>query len=298
MNLPNLFIVGFGRSGTTSLHNYLAQHPSIFMSSAKEPNHFCTDVVFGASRRARFTDRAQYLALFDDAAGETIRGESSTMYILSDAARSAIASIAPDARIVISIRNPTDFLVSWHAHGVGIGYETAPDLGDALDLESERRGREPHHLGSSLATAYRETINAMPELVQGFLDTFGRDQVHIVTFDELTTHQAESFAGICRFLGVDDTFEPDFAARNYDPSNLHVLSMFRHVPEPIRTRLGPLAKPLVKRIAPMLKKTRTDRPQVATASGALIAELAAEFAPVVKDLERVTGKDLSAWIRT
>ncbi|ASJ11450.1 sulfotransferase [Thermococcus thioreducens] len=42
--LPNLFIVGEPRSGTTSLYHYLNQHPEIFMSPIKEPNHFCTDL--------------------------------------------------------------------------------------------------------------------------------------------------------------------------------------------------------------------------------------------------------------
>jgi len=35
MNYPNLLIVGAAKSGTTSLHEYLKQHPDIFMSTHK-----------------------------------------------------------------------------------------------------------------------------------------------------------------------------------------------------------------------------------------------------------------------
>ena len=37
---PNFFVIGAAKSGTTSLHNYLAQHPKVFMSPVKEPNYF------------------------------------------------------------------------------------------------------------------------------------------------------------------------------------------------------------------------------------------------------------------
>ena len=47
--LPNLFIVGAAKSGTTSLHNYLNQHPDVFMSSHKEP-HFLINNEIGKSR--------------------------------------------------------------------------------------------------------------------------------------------------------------------------------------------------------------------------------------------------------
>ena len=49
MSLPNLLIVGAAKSGTTSLHNYLNQHPDIFMSNLKEP-HFLINTDIGVSR--------------------------------------------------------------------------------------------------------------------------------------------------------------------------------------------------------------------------------------------------------
>jgi hypothetical protein len=42
--LPNVFPVGAGKSGTTSLYHYLRQHPQIFMSPIKEPCYFASEV--------------------------------------------------------------------------------------------------------------------------------------------------------------------------------------------------------------------------------------------------------------
>ena len=80
---PNLFIVGAARSGTTSLHNYLAQHPQIFMSAVKEP-HFFADIE-PAARMAHLIrpikEEGAYLHLFRDGANHPVVGESSPSYL-------------------------------------------------------------------------------------------------------------------------------------------------------------------------------------------------------------------------
>jgi hypothetical protein len=70
---PNFLIAGAGKAGTTSLHQYLAQHPDIFMSPFKEPNFFVDG--YG------YKNWYDYLTLFDDANGEKAVGESSTGYL-------------------------------------------------------------------------------------------------------------------------------------------------------------------------------------------------------------------------
>src|SRR5205085_1072 len=70
---PNFLIAGAGKAGTTSLHDYLGQHPDIFMSSFKEPNYFVPD--YG------YNDWEKYLSLFRGARSEEAIGESSTGYL-------------------------------------------------------------------------------------------------------------------------------------------------------------------------------------------------------------------------
>jgi len=65
---PNFLIAGAARAGTTSLHEYLGQHPDIFMSTFKEPNYFVPGYAYD--------DWQEYLALFAGAPGETAETEA------------------------------------------------------------------------------------------------------------------------------------------------------------------------------------------------------------------------------
>src|SRR5579864_1438595 len=113
IRLPNFFIVGAPKAGTTSLYHYLDQHPQIYMSPVKEPNYFASEVrLEGFSEEFReqaVTDIAQlrkyldgpisekrfgglvaawpdYLKLFKNVQGEQAIGEASVCYLWSESA--------------------------------------------------------------------------------------------------------------------------------------------------------------------------------------------------------------------
>ena len=78
---PNLFVIGAMKSGTTSLHNYLNDHPDIFMSQRKEPNYFVDlSRSFRSSRGTPVRNETDYLTLFESAEECSVIGESSTSY--------------------------------------------------------------------------------------------------------------------------------------------------------------------------------------------------------------------------
>ena len=80
-SLPNLLIVGAAKSGTTSLHNYLNQHPDVFMCSPKEP-HFLINKDIGEKRIPNgIIDIDDYKLLFKGNEYKKYRGESSVMYL-------------------------------------------------------------------------------------------------------------------------------------------------------------------------------------------------------------------------
>lgn len=74
---PNFFIVGGAKSGTTSLLQYLRQHPDIFMPAdiaLKEPSYSCD--TYGVE------DYEAYLSLFfKDAITQQMIGEASTRFV-------------------------------------------------------------------------------------------------------------------------------------------------------------------------------------------------------------------------
>ncbi|NLF38083.1 sulfotransferase, partial [bacterium] len=104
MRLPDFFIVGAPKSGTTALHAYLGRHPSIFVPARKEPHFFGSDIVSPAFVR----DRDAYLSLFAGATTEARVGEASIWYLYSKRAAREIKEFNPDARIIIMLRNPVD----------------------------------------------------------------------------------------------------------------------------------------------------------------------------------------------
>ena len=114
---PNFFIIGAGKSGTTSLYHYLKQHPQIFMSPVKEPKYFAF-----AGQRLNYTGpgdarivpettttREAYLDLFREAGDQSAVGEASTVYLgpINGTAQ-RIAQQVPEARIVAILRQPAD----------------------------------------------------------------------------------------------------------------------------------------------------------------------------------------------
>ena len=118
--IPNLFIIGAMKSGTTSLHEYLNEHPDIFMSNVKEPGYFAECMNYYPK------DLAWYESLFKEAKGEMIIGESSTNYtklpICTDVVNK-IWEFNPDARFIYVMRDPIKRVISHYWHGVKYGDE-------------------------------------------------------------------------------------------------------------------------------------------------------------------------------
>ena len=146
--LPNFFIVGAPKAGTTSLYAYLDQHPEVYMSPLKEPNYFAfelraenfskedqpriareaaalRDYLDGDMRDKRFgglvSDWLDYGKLFRNASTETAIGEASPMYLWSGSAAHNIARRLPHAKIIISLRNPVDRAYSQYLQMTSIG---------------------------------------------------------------------------------------------------------------------------------------------------------------------------------
>ena len=135
MRTPNLFIVGAPKCGTTSLDNYLRQHPDVFMSPKKEPHYFGSDLY--APRFIR--DWETYRVLFSGATDEAVVGEASVWYLYSQNAAREIHSVCPNAKIIIMLRNPVDQMHSLHSQRLYSGLETIRDFEDALAAEADRK---------------------------------------------------------------------------------------------------------------------------------------------------------------
>ena len=142
--IPDFFIVGHAKSGTTALYEMLRRHPQIYMPEREEePWFFATDM------RPRFRPKAaappetldEYLALFKDARADQLVGERSSSYLWSRTAARGIAEVRPDARIIAILREPASFLRSLHLQLLQNHAETEKDFRKAIALENDQIGR-------------------------------------------------------------------------------------------------------------------------------------------------------------
>ncbi|MEM6611805.1 MAG: sulfotransferase [Cyanobacteria bacterium P01_C01_bin.72] len=219
---PNLFIVGQPKSGTTALHQFLGQHPEVYMSSIKEPHFFCSDFhlesdrAYGKQRFFDFRSESAYLQLFNRAKNVKIAGESSTNYLYSQVAAEKIYNFNPDAKIIIILREPAKFLYSLHSHYVKFTEENELDFVTALSLENKRK-EEEEFLSSRVTSPsylyYSQRVQYYQQ-VKRYCDRFSPQQIKIILFEDFKSDNATVFKEVLEFLDVDSSFTPEYAAVN------------------------------------------------------------------------------------
>jgi hypothetical protein len=220
--VPDFFIVGLPKSGTTSLYWMLRQHPQIYLPDLKEPQYLASDgparpyyyaraLPGSPDRRPRAIERPRtldaYLALFEDALPEQRAGESSTFYLLSHTAAGKIAELQPDARIIAILREPVSFLRSLHLTWLLISYETETDLRKAMSLEAARREGEhiPRGVSRPLVLQYSEHVRYVEQL-RRYRERFPAENVLVLLYDDLWGDTEATVTRVLRFLDVDETY--------------------------------------------------------------------------------------------
>lgn len=297
--LPDFFIIGAPKTGTTSLHHYLRQHPGVFMPAVKELNYF------GSDRQLRNTPRLtldEYLSVFTSAPAGARIGEASVSYLRSNVAAREIAEFAPDARAIAMLRDPVEVMHALHSELVFLGSEDLADFGTALEAEADRRAgrRIPPAANNPRAVLYREAVD-FGEQLQRYFDALGRERVHVIIFDDFRSDTAAAVRDTFRFLEVDDAFQPTLEIMN--PAKVARLRMVQRIlsspPGWLRRGVrGVLPRPTRKRIYRGVSRLNA-RPQArGPIAPELRSQLVAELLPEIERLEVMLGRDLSAWKRS
>jgi len=207
--LPDFFIVGHPKSGTTALYEMLGRHPQIFMCEEKEPWFFSSELYSRAPPRTPIgipETLEDYLALFAAARPDQRAGEASTTYLWSAKAASAIAAVQPDARIIAILREPASFLRSLHLQFIEAYIETEPDFRKAMLLEQSRReGRNlKRHTYWPQMLLYSEHVRYVEQL-QRYREVFPPEQLLVLIYDDFRHDNEATVRRVLRFLEVSDT---------------------------------------------------------------------------------------------
>lgn len=207
---PNLFIVGASRSGTTSLANYLGQHPEIYLSPVKEPCYFISD--YGLK------NHDEYMSLFRKAGNARAVGEASTAYLFDPEAADSIHKEFPESKIIIILRNPVVMAFSLWRYMTVNGSESKSFKEAVTDEERDYRKTEPFKkscAGWSWWGNYRYIERALYfNQVKRYIDIFGREQVRVYIFENHMRAPVVLCQDIFNFLGVDSAFVPEIEVLN------------------------------------------------------------------------------------
>ncbi len=294
---PDYLIVGAPRSGTTFMFDYLGDHPEIHNSALKEPQYFATDLDSGSYLESiTFTrDRDAYLALFNGARTDQLTGEASTWYLYSREASANIHAANPDARIIAMLRHPVQMLYSLHGRRLYAGSEDLADFADALDAEADRKAgrRIPARARNIKALFYRE-VGRYGEQVARYFDTFGREQVHVVLFDDFIRDPAGAYRSVLEFLRVDPDFRPSFQVVNAGAERrswrVQQALLSPRVIRVARAVIPPRARPTVGRAWDRVNSRPQKRPPL---DPQVAASLRAELLPDIERLGSLLGRDLT-----
>ena len=315
--LPNFFIVGAGKAGTTSLYSYLRQHPQIYMSPVKEPSHFATEIrveAFSEPLRRHnelqsrelarvlndgkacqptgwiVSEWEEYLRLFGGVNGETAIGEASAVYLWSATAAVNIRARIPHAKIIMILRDPAERAFSQYLHQVSVG------LTAATFREHVRACERAQGKGGRLSVVYPFLeIGLYYWQVKRYLDLFPRDRIRIYWYEEAWRRPASLVADVFDFLGVDAAFQPDLSERSLERRAPRLTGLHHFLK---RSGLWyPLKGMLPARLASSLRQLAFRRGKSLRMDPKDRQYLIDYYRDDIQQLSALLDRDLSAWTR-
>lgn len=197
--LPNFFVVGAAKSGTTSIYRYLRQHPDVYMPTVKELHWFSRLEPNPRQGFRPITSEEEYLSLFEGWRGEKAIGEASPSYLWDPKAPERIQRSVPSAKILILLREPVDRAFSHYLADVRYGIQRKPFY-EALrkDYAGPTKGWGKCHLYVELGLYCRQ--------VSRYLERFGEGKVLVLFFEEVFADldsTKRTLERVLDFIGVD-----------------------------------------------------------------------------------------------
>lgn len=292
---PDFVIAGFPKCGTTALYRWLSTHPGIFLADPKEPHTFADDL--GDHREV--PDLRAYLRLFRRAAPGLLRGEASVWTVHSRVAVPRLIAHRPDVRLIVLIRNPLEFLPSYHSDLRWVCFEEEPDLERAWDLQEERRaGRGvPRACQVPWFLQYRD-VARFGGHVERLLATVPRERVRFLFHDDLRQDPRRVYEAALAFLGLEPDDRAEFPRVNASKQSRSTglartrAALVRALPRPlvvVGRRTG------LERISHRIQEWNSVPRPPAPLEGPFRRRLVDELGDDIDRLGRLVGRDLSRW---
>ena len=292
--LPNFLIIGAAKAGTTALHEYLQQHPQIYMTPTKETNFFAFEgkevnfqgVGDDALKEFSITDIETYKAQFAGVATEKAIGEACPSYLYYPQAATRIKQYLPDVRLIVILRNPVDRAYANFLHTVRDDREPYKDF--ALALQDE-----PNRIANNWEWFWHYIqVGFYGKQLKHYYEIFPASQIKIYLYEDLKENAIALLQDIFRWLEVDDTFVPDMALRPNKsgmPKN-KLLHQVLTKPNPIKTILKPL---FPAKIRQKIQHQNLNTPQI---SQEVRQQLLDIYRADILQCQDLINRDLEPWL--
>jgi len=268
--LPDFLVIGSMRCGTTSLYRYLHAHPGAFLTP-KELEFFTDHFSEGLD---------WYKAQFDGASPDQLLGEATADYFARPTAVERIAETVPDAKLIVSMRDPVKRAWSHYWLLRERGLESRPvqqALADELDAVATHGDYAEGILYLSHSMYARH--------LRYLRDRFPDDQIYVSIFERMIAEPHESYRAVCDFVGLDTDTVPDIVGR---PVNAYV--QFRSLAlRGLAKRVGGLGGRIIGRLN---TKRGMSSPDIDDASREMLDGF---FAPRIEELRDLLDDQLPEW---
>ena len=296
--LPNFLIIGAARTGTSSLFEYMRQHPDIYFSPVKEPMYFAMDGRKPDFRgpgddkeinRKAVSDLTTYQALFAGAQGRKAIGEASANYLYSEVAAANIHAVIPDARLIAVLRNPVERAYSSFLYMIRDRREPLRDFGQALAEEPSRIRDHWEHIWHYAGMGFYH------QQLQRYYARFDKSRIRVYLNEDMKKDAPGLLKDVFGFLDVDDGFTPDTSV-TYNEGGVPKRKLLNAVltrPSVFKRLLRPLMPAAAMKFYTRLKHSNLDKPPL---DPEVRANLVALYRDDVLRLQDLIGRDLSSWL--
>ena len=284
-NIPNFFIVGAPKSGTTSFFKYLDGHPDVFMSPLKEPNFFSYDVIeqqglFYAEKGVSTLN--DYLKLFKEVTNQKVIGEASVSYLFYDGIAEKIKVFNAESKVLILLRNPVERAISHYEMDYRLGYVKKP----LLEIINSNQISDKLHFQQYIE------LGLYSNQIKRYKNVFDERHLKIYLTDEFISDPRHVIQDLYHFLNISENYSPDLRVSHnsyLNPKNRLIANIYRS------KWLRSVAKNILPgKLTSVIKHYlfKSERNEI---DEKLITQLKLIYKADILSTEKVIGKTLSNW---
>jgi hypothetical protein len=215
MMLPNVVIAGAPKCGTTSLFNWLADHPEVGSTEEKEIFYLLDKDFWIIDKKFNYHTHGLkgYETFFSHCTGKKIVMEGSTPYLYQETARTVLATLLPKPRIIFVLREPAARLYSNYKYFFN---NKATEKTDMTFREYYEAITQKTFLSENQQIQNAFEHGCYVTYLEKWLEAFGQENVKVVFFEQLVTNTTDGVSQIACWLGIDPSFygSYEFKAEN------------------------------------------------------------------------------------